>query len=137
MHLEFGLLHSTIQITRKKEPRLLVRLRRRDRGKCNFESLNDVKSVSSCLGTLSMTQVIVTVNGPLLMVTLFLLCFKLMYGKRKHVWKFRMAEECFLHLNFNCNLNLKWITKLTLSTMFVGLYLVVKYFSFTFSIHLG
>jgi hypothetical protein len=41
----------------KKETKLLVRLRRTDREKRDFESLNEVTSLSCCLGALSMTQV--------------------------------------------------------------------------------
>jgi len=60
-----------------------------------------------------------------------------MYTFAKPVWKFTLTEECFLFLNFNCHLNLKYTIALALHNMPAGLYFVLTYFSFTFSIHLA
>jgi hypothetical protein len=48
-----------------------------------------------------------------------------------------ITEEHFLFLNFNCNLSMKYTTAFTLSNKHVGPYFVVKYFSFTCTIHLA
>jgi len=42
----------------------------------------------------------------------------------------------FIYLNFNCNLILKYLIWLTLSNVPVDLLFVLKYSSFTFTIHL-
>ena len=49
----------------------------------------------------------------------------------------QLRAQSFLFLNFNCNLNLKYTIALTLNNMPAGLYFVLIYFSFTFSIHLA
>jgi len=43
----------------------------------------------------------------------------------------------FIFLNFDCNLILKYVIRLTLSNVHVGLHFVLKYSSFTFTIHLS